>query len=85
MTKELISVIVEECNSIIVKIVIMIPHYRNNSKIDTPNTYIHDHSISLLGTGTSIKSGGVEIVICAQLTEYFSNKVLISSEKPFER
>jgi hypothetical protein len=63
----------------------MIPHYRNNSKIDTPNTYIHDRSISLLGTGTSIKSGGVEIVICAQLTEYVSNKVLISSEKPFER
>jgi hypothetical protein len=29
-------------------------------KSDIPNTHIHDHSLSLLGTGTSIKSGGVE-------------------------
>ena len=43
-------------------------HCRNNSKInvkivergkiDTPNTQIHDRSLSCLGTGTSIKSGG---------------------------
>jgi hypothetical protein len=29
-------------------------------KIDTPNAQIHDHSLSGLGTGTSIKSGGVK-------------------------
>ena len=31
-------------------------------KIDTPNTRIHDRLLSLLGTGTSIKSGRVKLV-----------------------
>ena len=31
-------------------------------KIDTPNTQIHDHSHSWLGTGTSIKGGGIKHV-----------------------
>ena len=31
-------------------------------KIDTPNTQIHDRSLSWLGTGTPIKSGGVKLV-----------------------
>ena len=30
--------------------------------IDTPNTQIHDHSLSRLGTDTSIKSGSVKLV-----------------------
>jgi len=30
------------------------------AKIDTPSTYIHDHSVSGLGTGTSVKCGGVK-------------------------
>ena len=50
-----------------------IPHCRNNSniqqnivdkeKIDTPNTQIHDCSVPWLDTDTSIKSGGVKLVI----------------------
>ena len=32
------------------------------SNIDTPNTYIHDDSLSWLGTGTTVKSGGVKIL-----------------------
>jgi hypothetical protein len=36
-------------------------------KIDTPNTYIHDYSLSWLGTGTSIKSGRVKPVLWAQI------------------
>ena len=35
-------------------------------KIDTPNTYMHDRPLSWLGTGTSIKSGEVELVLCAK-------------------
>jgi len=35
-------------------------------KIDTPNTKIHDRSLSWLGTGTSIKSGGVKLVLWTQ-------------------
>jgi hypothetical protein len=35
-------------------------------KIDTPNTQIHNHSLSWLTKGISIKCGGVEIVSCAQ-------------------
>ena len=35
-------------------------------KIDTPNTQIHDNSLSCLGTGTSIKSGGVKLILLAQ-------------------
>ena len=31
-------------------------------KIDTPSTQIHGRSLSLLGIGTSIKSGGVRLV-----------------------
>jgi len=35
-------------------------------KIDTPNTQIHNRSLSWIGTGTSIKSGGIEIVLWDQ-------------------
>ena len=35
-------------------------------KIDTHNTHIHAHSLSWLSTGTSIKSGGAKLVLCAQ-------------------
>jgi hypothetical protein len=35
-------------------------------KIDTPNTQIHDNSLSCLDTGTSIKSGGVKLILLAQ-------------------
>ena len=35
-------------------------------KIDTPNTQIHDRSLSCLGTGTSIKSGRVKLILWAQ-------------------
>jgi len=31
-------------------------------KIDTPNIQIHDGSLSWVGTDTSIKSGGVQLV-----------------------
>ena len=31
-------------------------------KIDTPNTQIHGLTLSLLGIGTSIESGGVRLV-----------------------
>ena len=31
-------------------------------KIDTPYTHIHDHSLSWLGTDTSIKCGGDKLV-----------------------
>ena len=33
------------------------------SNIDTLNTQIHDHSLSWLGTDTSIQSGGVRIIV----------------------
>ena len=35
-------------------------------KIDTSNIYIHNHSFSLLGTGTPINSGGAKLVLWAQ-------------------
>ena len=35
-------------------------------KINTTNTPIHVHSLSCLGTGTSIKSGGVLLVLWTQ-------------------
>jgi hypothetical protein len=34
--------------------------------IDTPNTQIHDRPLSWLGTGTSIKSAGVKLVLFVQ-------------------
>ena len=39
-----------------------------SSKIDTSNTQIHDRSLYWLDTGTSIKSGGVKIVLCEHKT-----------------
>ena len=33
--------------------------------IDTPNTQIHDRLLSWLGTGTSVKSGWVQLVLWA--------------------
>ena len=39
---------------------------RNIIKFDTPNTYIYDRSFSWLGTGTSIKNGGVKLVLHSQ-------------------
>jgi hypothetical protein len=55
-----------------------IPHCRNNlkksnrivverGKITTPSTQIHDCLISWVGTGTSIKSGGVNHVLWNQI------------------
>jgi len=38
---------------------------KSNIKIDTPNTQIYDHSLSCLGTGTLLKSGGVKLVLWA--------------------
>ena len=35
----------------------------DRGKIDTPNTHIHDSSLSCLGKGTSIKSGRVKLVL----------------------
>ena len=35
-------------------------------KVDTPNTQIHDFSLSWLDTGTSITSGRVKLVIWTQ-------------------
>ena len=34
--------------------------------IDAPNKQIHDCSFPLLDTGTSIRSGGVKLVLCTQ-------------------
>ena len=39
------------------------------NEIDAPNTQIHDRSLSLLGTGSSIKSGGIKLVLW---TKYLS-------------
>jgi hypothetical protein len=36
---------------------------RNRIKIDTINTFIQDRSLFELGTGTSLKSGGVKLAI----------------------
>ena len=35
-------------------------------QIDTTNTHIHDRSFSWLGTSTSIKSGGIILVLWTQ-------------------
>ncbi len=35
----------------------------DRGKMFTPNTRIQDNSLSWLGTGTSIKSGGVKLVL----------------------
>ena len=35
----------------------------DKDEIDTPNTQIHDGSLHWLGTCTSIKSGGVNLVL----------------------
>ena len=50
-----------------------IPHCRNSpksnrkiverSEIDSPNTYIHDHSLSSLWAGALFKCGGLRLVI----------------------
>jgi hypothetical protein len=41
-------------------------------KIDTTNTQIHDHPLSKLGTGTSIRSDGVKLVWWAQANILFN-------------
>ena len=35
-------------------------------KIDTLNTLIHDRSLSIIGTGISIDSGGVKLILWTQ-------------------
>lgn len=37
-------------------------------KIDNLNTQIHDCSLSWLGPGTLIKSGGGKLVLCTQIS-----------------
>jgi hypothetical protein len=48
-------------------------------KIDTLNTLIHDCLLSCLGTVTSIKSGGVKLVLWAQ-TSYLNDMMLSTGE-----
>ena len=51
-------------------------------KIDTPNTHINDRPLSWLGTGTTIKSGGIKLVLWTQtnntylLLHHYSKKNL---------
>jgi hypothetical protein len=49
-------------------------------KIKTSNTQIHDHSLSWLGTGTSIKSGGVKIVLWAHNLSLYMYKLIYHAE-----
>ena len=59
-----------------------IPHCRNSSKIQaknvergairSPSTQIHDRPLSWLGADTSIKSGGVELVLWAKILEFWN-------------
>jgi hypothetical protein len=37
-------------------------------RMDTPNIQIHDCSLSWLGTGTSIKSGRIRLVLLAEIS-----------------
>jgi hypothetical protein len=39
---------------------VMVKRHRKR-ETETPNTQIHDHTLSWLGRGTSIKSGGVKL------------------------
>jgi hypothetical protein len=36
------------------------------AKIDIRNTHIHDRSLSWLGTDTSMKNGGIKVVLWTQ-------------------
>ena len=38
----------------------------DRGEIDTPITQMHYRSLSWLGTGTSVTSGGVNLVLCTQ-------------------
>lgn len=42
--------------------------------MDTPNSHIHDHSLSLIGTGTSVKSGWAKLVYSVKYNEKHTNK-----------
>jgi hypothetical protein len=46
-------------------------------KIDTPNTHVHDHSLSWLGTITSMKRGRAKLVLWAKS---FPNSLLLLFE-----
>ena len=39
---------------------------KERGNVDTLNTQIHDSTLTCLGTGTSIKRGGVKLVLLAQ-------------------
>jgi hypothetical protein len=43
--------------------------FEERDKIDTSNTQIHDLSLSWLSTDTSIKSGGIRLVLWAQTSK----------------
>ena len=46
------------------------PHTTWGFLFDTPTTQIHDHSLSWLDTGTSIKDGGIKLdFACLKITE----------------
>jgi hypothetical protein len=54
--------------------------------LDTPNTHIHDHTLPWLGTCTSMKSGGVKLVLWVSfLSEIMqSRKRFLHVSKMFE-
>jgi len=53
--------------------------YRIRGKIDTPNTYIHDRSLSWLGTDTSVKCGGIKLVLWALYLYDLSKRLTLYS------
>ena len=46
---------------------------RKEVKMETPNTYIHDHSLSCLAAGTTVTSGRVSLVLRRTCEEKFED------------
>jgi hypothetical protein len=46
-------------------------YFIKRGKMETINTQIYDRTLSLLGTGISIKSGGVKLVVWVQIDNYY--------------
>jgi len=51
---------------------------RNGCKINTPFTDIHDRSCFWIGTGTSIKRGGIKLVLWAHTFDIVLGVLILS-------
>jgi hypothetical protein len=69
----------------VINLIVLILHRRNRGKIHTSTTYMYDRSLFWLGTSTSMKSGGVKLVVMHVYIFHSKHQIVIQLINPKQR